>query len=55
MGSAIACTLPIPANKIGSENNSETTESSGENGVTSSNEVNHIPAATEPEISEESG
>ena len=42
------------------------TESSGENstntentstgvGVTSSNEVNHIPAATEPEIPEESG
>jgi hypothetical protein len=24
-------------------------------GSTSSNEVNHIPAATEPEISEESG
>jgi len=52
--------------KSSSDHNNETTESSGENcvntanastgvGVTPSNEVNHIPAATEPEIPEESG
>ena len=52
--------------KSGGENKNETTESGGENrvntanastgvGVTSSNEENHISAATEPEIPEESG